>query len=63
MAEVQAGAHIDPTPGRLPPGQVAAALCRSGLPQFARRRPKAPDRPIITVTGAVARPRTRALLH
>ncbi|MFD0202890.1 MULTISPECIES: molybdopterin-dependent oxidoreductase [Saccharothrix] len=42
--------------GDLPPGQAATALRRFGLPQFARVRPEPPDCPVVTVTGAVARP-------
>jgi DMSO/TMAO reductase YedYZ molybdopterin-dependent catalytic subunit len=40
----------------LPPGQVATALRRFGLPQFARVRPESADCPVVTVTGALARP-------
>ncbi len=40
----------------LPPGQVATALRRFGLPQFARVRPQPAACPVVTVTGAVARP-------
>lgn len=48
---------VDRTPGRrLPPGQSAAPLRRFGLPQFGRIRPHPPARPVVTVTGAVARP-------
>jgi DMSO/TMAO reductase YedYZ molybdopterin-dependent catalytic subunit len=50
MVETSAGLDA------LPPGQVAAPLRRFGLPQFARIRPQLPARPVVTVTGAVARP-------
>lgn len=40
----------------LPPGQVAATLRRFGLPQFARIHPQPATDPVVTVTGAVARP-------
>jgi DMSO/TMAO reductase YedYZ molybdopterin-dependent catalytic subunit len=46
----------NPAGRRLPRGQAAAQLRRFGLPQFARIRPQAPTRPVVTVTGAVARP-------
>ncbi|NUT48693.1 MAG: molybdopterin-dependent oxidoreductase [Saccharothrix sp.] len=46
----------DPSLTQLPPGQVATALRRFGLPRFARVRPQSPACPVITVTGAVARP-------
>lgn len=45
-----------PTLPGLPPGQSAAPLRRFGLPQFAGIRPDPPARPMVTVTGAVARP-------
>jgi DMSO/TMAO reductase YedYZ molybdopterin-dependent catalytic subunit len=40
----------------LPPGQSAAPLAPFGLPAFASRRPRVPDLPVVTVTGAVRRP-------
>ncbi|WP_242906782.1 molybdopterin-dependent oxidoreductase [Actinomadura terrae] len=40
----------------LPPGQTAAPLAPFGLPAFAARRPRVPDLPVVTVTGAVRRP-------
>ncbi|WP_328850132.1 molybdopterin-dependent oxidoreductase [Micromonospora globbae] len=45
-----------PAGRRLPPGQAPAALRRFGLPQYARVRAQPPARPVVTVTGAVARP-------
>ncbi|WP_017538226.1 molybdopterin-dependent oxidoreductase [Nocardiopsis halophila] len=47
-----------PVPGarRLPPGQRSARLERFGLPRYAPRRPRPPERPEITVAGAVSRP-------
>ncbi|GAB1516179.1 molybdopterin-dependent oxidoreductase [Actinophytocola sp. KF-1] len=42
--------------GQLPTGQADAALRRFGLPRFARVRPRPSARPVVTVTGAVARP-------
>lgn len=55
---VQISSHPDspPTLPSLPPGQVATALRRFGLPQFARVHPKPPACPVVTVTGTVARP-------
>jgi DMSO/TMAO reductase YedYZ molybdopterin-dependent catalytic subunit len=46
----------DPALAELPPGQVATALRRFGLPRFGRVRPEPPACPVVTVTGAVARP-------
>lgn len=56
MTETPARHSGEPVIGPLPAGQVATTLRRFGLPQFARVRPVPPTRPVVTVTGAVARP-------
>ncbi|MFI7680280.1 molybdopterin-dependent oxidoreductase [Actinophytocola sp. NPDC049390] len=50
------GTPRDLTTRPLPPGQVATTLRRFGLPRFARVRPHLPERPVVTVTGAVRHP-------
>ncbi len=48
--------------GRVPPGQHVEALERFGLPAFARRQVRVPDRPVLTVTGEVRHPTQLDLL-
>jgi DMSO/TMAO reductase YedYZ molybdopterin-dependent catalytic subunit len=56
VGDIEAGHDVGSTPRRLPPGQIATALRRFGLPPFARIHPQPPARPVVTVTGTVARP-------
>jgi len=56
MVEIQSIRDGAPARPRLPPGQVATTLRRFGLPQFAHVHPQPLARPVVTVTGAVARP-------
>jgi DMSO/TMAO reductase YedYZ molybdopterin-dependent catalytic subunit len=56
MGDVEARPGAHPGHRRLPPGQTATTLRRFGLPQFAGVLPQPPACPVVTVTGAVARP-------